>query len=246
MLTNLAPPSRRLALREFTAPLDWAGTALSLRQLLSLPKGDRRPIILAPGFLTDKWSMRPLRSFLCYLNYDAVDWNLGRNLGNVDEDIVGLGKQSLELCRQQSAPVTLIGWSLGGVICREVARLFPDCVKEVITLGTPISGGPKYTGPGRRYARLKNIDLDAFELQVLERNKQGFEQPITVLFSRRDGVVGWQAALDVYNPQAKHIEVDCTHLGIGIHSTSWRSIALTLAGQSSQLRYSELSELLTA
>lgn len=244
MLKQLAPPPGRLSIREFKAPLDWLHTAISLPKLLSMPKGDGRPVLLAPGFMTDKWSMRPLKSFLTRLNYDAYDWDLGRNMGDVDEDIVRLGRQTLELSMRLNAPVTLIGWSLGGVICREVARLFPDAVREVITMGTPVTGGPKYTAPGKRYAAMKNIDMDALEEEIAERKAMGFNQPITVLFSKLDGIVSWRAALDVYNPHARHIEIDGTHLGIGVHRESWRAIAFTLAGQSEALRYVDLEGLL--
>ncbi|MDM7859233.1 alpha/beta fold hydrolase [Alteromonas sp. ASW11-36] len=115
----------------------------TLPTLLSMPKGDGRPVLLAPGFMADKWSMRPLKGFLNKLGYEAYDWNLGRNNGDVDEDIVRLGRQTLELSSALDKPITLIGWSLGGVLCREVARLFPDVVREVITMGTPVTGGPK-------------------------------------------------------------------------------------------------------
>ena len=244
MFDELAPPTKRLSLREIQAPLDWLQTIVTLPQLLSMPKGDGRPVLLAPGFMTDKWSMRPLKGFLDKLGYDVYDWNLGRNRGDVDEDIVRLGRQTLELSLELDRPITLIGWSLGGVLCREVARLFPDAVSEVITMGTPVTGGPKYTAPGKRYAAQKNIDMDELEIEIAERNAIGFSQPITVLFSKLDGIVSWQAALDVYNRQARHIEIDGTHLGIGFHRDSWRAIAYILAGQSEQLTYTELDDLL--
>jgi pimeloyl-ACP methyl ester carboxylesterase len=41
--------------------------------------------------------------------------------------------------------VTLVGWSLGCVIVRKTARLYPAFVREVFTMGTPIIGGAKYT-----------------------------------------------------------------------------------------------------
>lgn len=244
MFDELAPPTKLLSLREIQAPLDWLQTIVTLPQLLSMPKSDGRPVLLAPGFMADKWSMRPLKGFLDKLGYDVYDWNLGRNRGDVDEDIVRLGRQTLELSLELDRPITLIGWSLGGVLCREVARLFPDAVSEVITMGTPVTGGPKYTAPGKRYAAQKNIDMDELEIKIAERNAIGFSQPITVLFSKLDGIVSWQAALDVYNQQARHIEIDGTHLGIGFHRDSWRAIAYILAGQSEQLTYTELDDLL--
>ena len=232
---GIAPPPIGLTLKEVTAPLDWLGTLVSKPTLRKLPKGDQRPVLLAPGFLTDSWSMRPLRDFLRRLNYVALDWELGRNMGHVDDDIIKFGHQVGELASATGEPVTLIGWSLGGTISREVARFFPECVREVITLGTPVTGGPKYTSVGARMAKIRNINLDTLEQEVLERNRQGFEQPVTVIYSKKDGVVSWKASIDVYNAQAKHIEVNSTHLGIGVHADSWKAIALILAGQTERL-----------
>lgn len=244
MIESLAPPPPKLTSREVRAPIDWAGAIFALPKLLNLPKGDGRPVLLAPGFMTDEWAMRPLQKFLCRLGYAAAGWGLGKNRGDVEEDIVRLGDQCRAVAVEHGEPVTLIGWSLGGVVCREVARLYPEAVREVITLGTPVSGGPKYTVAAVPYAKSRNLDLDAFELEVLARNRIGFPQPVTAIFSRQDGVVGWRATLDVYNPQARHIEVDSTHFGIGVHRDSWRAIALILAGQEAGLEFVNLEDLL--
>ncbi|TRY31418.1 esterase/lipase family protein [Aliiglaciecola sp. M165] len=223
-------PSKFNTFKEITAPLDWLSTLGSLPQLLTLPKGDGRPIILVPGYMADDYSMAPLKGFLRQMNYDCYNWELGRNHGDVDQDIVRLGARTLKLFEEiGQTPITLIGWSLGGVLTREVARLFPECVREVITMGTPISGGPKYTAVGKRYAKRKNLDLDSFELHVLERNQLGFKQPVTSIYSKSDGVVGWQASIDIYNSHARNIEVKSTHMGLGINPKVWEIIAMTLA-----------------
>ncbi|MDM7859234.1 hypothetical protein QTP81_01270 [Alteromonas sp. ASW11-36] len=86
--------------------------------------------------------------------------------------------------------------------------------------------------------------MDELELEIAERNAIGFSQPITVLFSKLDGIVSWKAALDIYNKQARHVEIDGTHLGIGFHCDSWRAIGYTLAGQPERLTFAELEDLL--
>ena len=126
-------------------------------------------------------------------------------------------------------PVTLIGWSLGGVIAREAARHFESRVREVITLGSPIIGGPKYTAVAGRFANAGGIDLDAFEKEVHERNSRGIGQPVTSIYSKLDGVVDWRASIDSYNRQARNIEVRSSHFGIGGNARVWRLIADILA-----------------
>lgn len=225
-----SPPSRLATLLEFRAPLDWATILLRAPQLLAAPRGDGRPVMLLPGYGTDEGSMRPLGHYLRFLGYDVYDWGLGRNRGDVEDYIVNVGERATEIQRElDGKALTLIGWSLGGVVAREVARLFEGQVREVITLGTPIVGGPKYTVAAERFARSANLDLDAFEEEVHARNSIGISQPVTSIYSKLDGVVGWRASVDNYNRQANNIEVYSSHFGIGINGRVWRLIAGILA-----------------
>ena len=223
-------PSRLATLLEIRAPLDWATILFRAPQLLSAPRGDGRPVMLLPGYATDEASMRPLGAYLRYLGYDVYDWGLGRNRGDVDGYIVEVGDRVTKLSADlDGESLTLIGWSLGGVIAREVARLYEPCVREVITLGTPIIGGPKYTAAAKRFSDYAGLDLDDFEKHVHERNSIGIRQPVTSIYSKLDGIVGWQASVDIYNEQARNIEVYSSHFGIGVNGKVWRLIADILA-----------------
>ena len=216
-------------LLESRAPLELASLGLHFNRLRNAPKGDGRPVLLVPGYMTDDRSMRPLGLFLEHLNYKVYYSELGRNLGDVDIDMVRLGSRiegiSQSLCGQT---VTVLGWSLGGVLAREVARLYPNLVREVITLGTPIVGGPKFTSVGKLYAKSKGIDMVEFELDVHQRNLIGFQQAVTSIYSKSDGIVGWQASIDIYNDHAENIEVESSHLGLGVNPKVWHVIAKIL------------------
>lgn len=230
MPRGLRPPNRLTQLSELALPLDLLGFGLQWPRIVTAPKGDGRPIFLIPGYGGSALSMAPLKGFLDRLDYTVYDWGLGRNTGSVDRDVerfTAIARAQYE--RNDQQPLTLIGWSLGGIIARELARLSPDIVREVITMGTPIIGGPKYTTPGQRYAQSAQIDLDSFEAEVHARNSIGFDQPLTVFYSLRDGIVGPEIAKDIYNPQARNIEVDGGHLGLGFNPKIWRIIADTLA-----------------
>ena len=230
VLPQAQPPSRLATLLEIRAPLDWASVLLRAPQLAAAPRGDGRPIILIPGYQTDEFSMRPLGRYLEFLGYDVYDWGNGRNRGDVEGDIQRVGQLARDIHdARDGATVTLIGWSLGGVAAREAARLFEPVIREVITLGTPIIGGPKYTLAARRFADEAALDLDEFEKEVHERNSIGIRQPVTSIYSRSDGVVGWQASVDIYNEQAQNIRVNCSHFGLGANGKVWRLIAKQLA-----------------
>ena len=184
-------------------------------------------MLAIPGFLTDDRATWPLRRFLDYLGYTSMPWGLGRNRGRPEDNARRLMTALLERGEPEE-PLTLIGWSLGGVIARFMAREAPRMVREVITLGTPVEGGPKYTVAGQRYARQQGLDLDRFEAYVHDINREGIEPPLTVIYSRGDGIVGWRAAIDRYNAHARHIRVPGSHIGLGANPLVWRAIARTL------------------
>ncbi len=228
----LMPPSKFNTLREMRAPLEWLFSYTNRKKLANVPHGDGRVVVLVPGYGADEWSMRPLKKFLHSINYQVFDWGHGRNKGHVTQDTELLVQTVTRLVENHGdVAVTLIGWSLGGVLSREVARLHPELVREIITMGTPLIGGPKYTVVANKYAKSMGIDLDAYEAEIHDINAQGITQPLTVIYSKSDGVVGWRASVDGYNEQARNIEVNCSHLGMGVDAQVWRVIAGTLAGK---------------
>lgn len=227
--TGCERPSLLSNLREFGTPLELLKFPFKTPDLLTAPRGDGRKIVLLPGFTSPEMALLPLATYLKYLRYDASTWGLGINGGDVDDLTERFSARVTQMVETSSQPVTLIGWSLGGVIARETARLNSEAVREIITMGTPLIGGPKYTAVGQLYALREGLDLDEFELEVHDRNAVGLSQPLTVIFSKSDGVVGWKAAQDVYNPQARHVEVRSTHIALGANAKVWRIIADTLA-----------------
>jgi len=223
------PPPAGAIFRELWAPLDWLRTLTQFIRLKQVRSGKQRPIMLLPGYSHGHFSMTPLKRFLRYKGYDMYDWGIGRNEGHFDVYIQTVGERVDALSEELGEPITLIGWSLGGAIAREIARLRPSSVREVITMGTPLIGGPKYTSGAAKFASDHGIDIEGFELEVHERNSAGLKQPLTVIYTKTDGVVGWTAAVDLYNRHARNICVKSTHFGLGINADVWVIIAETLA-----------------
>ncbi|MEM9743894.1 MAG: alpha/beta hydrolase [Pseudomonadota bacterium] len=227
-------PSPFNAFLEARVPLEIGSLFLASPALALAPRGRSRPIMLLPGFGASESSMAPLAAFLRYLGYRTYNWGIGRNRGGVDMMVPSVAERVAGIAERYEEPVTMIGWSLGGVVAREVARTRSEVVSEIITMGTPVKGGPKYTSIGASFAASRGINLDRFEIEVHRRNSIGLSQPITVVYSKLDGVVGWQAAIDSYNPQAKNIEVSGTHLGLGVNPRVWQIVADTLARDQSR------------
>jgi pimeloyl-ACP methyl ester carboxylesterase len=126
--------------------------------------------------------------------------------------------------------VRLIGWSLGGYLAREAARERPREIERVVTLGSPVVGGPKYTVVGHYYAR-QGYDLDEIEAAVAQRDRTPLKVPVTAVYSRADGVVAWRACIDSANECVEHVEVATTHLGLGFSPEVYRIVAERLAAR---------------
>lgn len=227
MAPPIRPPSRQAFWREGLTAVEPALLALNGIKLARQPRGDQRAVVVLPGFGAGDLSTAPIRQYLRSIGYDARGWGLGQNTGNVASFVRTMIDLVAAVSAEQQRPVPLIGWSLGGVIVREVARERPDIVEQVITLGSPIVGGPKYTRVGQVY-EARGADLDAIERVVASRNARPIRVPITVIYSKTDAVVAWQACIDHLNPQAEHVEVRTTHLGLGIHHDVFAEVAQRL------------------
>ena len=201
---------------------------LRLPELSRLPGGAGRPVRVLPGFATGDGSTALLRGFLRALDYRVRGWGLGWNHGDVPSLVPRVTAAVVRAAEEAGQPVSLVGWSLGGVLAREAARDAPDAVARVITLGTPVVGGPKYTAVGALFAR-RGIDLDAVEAEVERRNRVPLRVPVTAIYSRGDGVVAWQACIDRVSPDVEHVEVSTTHLGLGFSADVYRVVAERLA-----------------
>jgi len=152
----LAPGLLRMAL-ELRMPLDFAASVAALPLLMSAPRGDGHTVLVIPGLAASDVSTRPLRLYLRGLGYDPLKWTLGRNLGPRPGILEGCNELLRHLRRKSDRKVSLIGWSLGGIYARELAKALPDHVRGVITLGTPLTVDPDATNAASLYRFLNSI-----------------------------------------------------------------------------------------
>ena len=133
-------PSMSLLLTEPARSLaDLVTLPLAAPWLARAPRGDGHGVLVLPGLLASDSSTALLRRFLRLLGYDVRGWRLGRNLGPTGEVLDGLPARLGELASLTGGPVSVIGWSLGGIYARELARQRPGEVRRVITLGSPFA-----------------------------------------------------------------------------------------------------------
>jgi pimeloyl-ACP methyl ester carboxylesterase len=220
----IRPPRRLDALRELRLPLDalrWVPSWFARSQVRAVQP---RTVILLPGFGTGPRSMRVIEAFLRRRGHRVRDWGLGVNDGNARR-LRSLLTGVVDAAVQQHAePVVLVGWSLGGYLAREFARDQPHRVRGIVTLGSPVVGGPRYTATAERY-RSQGYDLDAIERSVKDRYATPLKVPVTAVYSKRDGIVAWPACIDHWSPAVHHVEVSETHLGLVLSPRVFRIVA---------------------
>jgi pimeloyl-ACP methyl ester carboxylesterase len=211
----ITPPGLFGTLQELRLPLDTLRWAPQWPGLARGRTATPQTVMLLPGFGAGPRSMAPLAAYLRALGHRTHDWGLGRNSGDVPALLSALRLRIADRVQQAGRPVVLVGWSLGGYLAREAARDEPDAVCKVVTLGSPVIGGPRFTAVAPWY-RARGHDLAAIEAQVAERFTTPLRVPVTAVYSKRDGVVAWQACIDHWSPQVQHVEVNESHLGMGV------------------------------
>ena len=206
-------PGRVRLLTEARALLELVATVLAEPLFRRLPPGDGHPVMVLPGFLASDASTIPLRLFLRARGYAPYGWGAGRNLGRPgQEDEVLLALQ--RIVHHHGRKVSLVGWSLGGVYAREIARLAPGRVRQVVSMGSPFTGNPRANHAWELYERLSGRTYDEIR-QMAARIRRPPPVPSTAIFSRSDAITAWQCCVQPPGPRAENVEVESSHLGYG-------------------------------
>lgn len=225
-------PSAGLFLTEPVRGLvDLTALLVAAPWLATAPRGDGHGVLVLPGLLASDTSTLPLRRYLGWLGYDVRGWNLGRNNGPTEEVLAGLPRALMAHARRTGRPISLVGWSLGGVYARELARRNGKHVRQVITLGSPFA----LTDPQRQsrvdgpYQRLSHRHADDARLPSPAQRARPISVPSTSVYSRLDGVVSWAACLEPDTARHQNVEVRCSHIGFGVDPATLWLIADRLA-----------------
>ncbi len=206
------------------------GLYLAARPLVAhLPRGDGHPVLVFPGLLGDDVSTRALRTVLRRLDYRVHGWGLGRNIGPTAACVAGMRDKIDYLNDRYGRPVSLIGWSLGGIFARDLARRSPDAVRQVITLGSPFRmTRQSQTRASRVFQRFAHLHVE-HRTFPLENSADPLPVPATSIYSQFDGIVHWQTCLDTPGERCENIAVMASHLGLGHHPASIWAITDRLA-----------------
>ena len=224
------PPSALLALTEAHRALaEVFSLNISRRTLNKIaPQGDGHPVMVLPGFMGGDGYNSALRRYLSKLNYAVHGWGLGRNLGPREGVLESLEERIHYLSGRYEGPVSLVGHSLGGIFARELAREFPDKVRQVISLGSPFGEGRMTASiPARLFTALNPPEELPVDQDVLHHAPP---VPTTAIYSKGDGIVNWETTLQKNgHSQSQSIQVRGSHCGMTLNPSIWFLVAERLA-----------------
>lgn len=226
-----APPIWMTAL-ESRAALEYLNWRVLRPLLRRLPRGDGHPVLVLPGFTAADRSTTQLRWLLRGLGYKSYGWRLGTNLGPTTQIVDGLSERIDQIrAAHPDRPISIIGWSLGGIYARVLARENPQYFRQVITLGSPFR-----TRVGDRSAvsqlwdSLTPLHDQEFLQAFADDDRPPLHIPATSIYSRTDGVVNWRLCLETKSPIAENVEIIGSHSGMGFNT----AIAYVIADRLSQ------------
>ena len=202
------------------------------------PRGDGHPVVVIPGFLADDDSTRILRAYLDHLGYAVHPWGQGRKMGATRMGgYESLVSHVLRVHREADQPVSVVGWSLGGVHGLAVAERAAYALRQVITLGSPIvQDGPTtslFAALRTAAATINGVPINTPAPKgigwrdIFQRLQPNL--PVTSIYSRTDGVVPWQRSHIETGACRDNIEVHSSHIGLGFNPAVLYAIADRLA-----------------
>jgi len=181
-----------------------------------------RTVMLLPGFATHPVRMRYMAQQLVRAGHKVKRWGLGFNLGPTEQNIILLERRLAALNKRYGRPVVLVGWSLGGLFARELARRHPDMVAKVITMGSPFSGSPRANNAWRLYHLVTGHPVEAPPIDIDLSAKPPV--PTVALWSPRDGIVSARSSCGWPGERDREVALRCTHLGFAYSPEAIRAV----------------------
>lgn len=229
--TRPPAPPLWLTFLESRAALEYASWRAMAPLLQRLPKGDGQPVLVLPGFATDDRSTRRLRIVLRRLGYRTYGWRLGANIGPTPHIVDGLHERVDKISNDNdNRRISLVGWSLGGIYSRLLARADPERFRQVITLGSPflmVPGDP--SAVSGLWDSVSHLHDQTFMDPLLVEDRGALAMPATSIYTRTDGIVSWRYCLENKGPMSENIEVIGSHSGLGFNPSVGFAIADRLA-----------------
>ena len=180
---------------------------------------DGPPVLVIPGFVAHDRATLALRRTLAANGWRVHGWEMGINWGARADTVERLQNRLSEI--STSDKMLLVGWSLGGLFARELARACPKRVRAVVTLGSPFSGDPKQNNVWRIYEQVARHKVDSPPIPRITAKPP---VPSLALWSRKDGLIAPRSARGLEDERDKAVELACTHMAFGISAKAAQDV----------------------
>ncbi|WP_370399146.1 esterase/lipase family protein [Sulfitobacter sp. JB4-11] len=228
--TTANAPRKSLLLLEGRAIPELFGFAAALPTLSALvPRGDGQPVLILPGLTAGDSSTVSMRRFLKTKGYPTYGWKMGLNLGprpGVEQGLIDLVEN---LADKYDRKVSIVGWSLGGIYARQLGKMMPKLIRQVISMGSPFGGSPRATNAWRVYEMASGQSSHDGERHMGGAISAPAPVPSTAIYSKTDGICAWQNCIEEKSEIAENIEVRGSHCGLGHHPAAVYAVADRLA-----------------
>jgi pimeloyl-ACP methyl ester carboxylesterase len=221
-ISDEAKPPLRLFLRE--GPALWLRLYKSFGRLGERGPADGPKVMVVPGFVANDRTTLGLQRALAAAGYKVAGWGLGLNKGVKPDTLERLAARVAAFGK--GGKVILVGWSLGGVFARELAKVRPDLVEKVVTMGSPFSGDMRANNVWRLYEWIAGHPVDQPPIEADLPQKPPV--PTLALWSRKDGIVSVRSARGLPQESDRQVELDCSHMGFGVSGRAYPKIIAAL------------------
>jgi pimeloyl-ACP methyl ester carboxylesterase len=220
---TLSAPGPLLMMLEARAPWEYAAMLAAMPWLTRLPRGDGHPVIVFPGLGASDLTTITLRQFIRARGYTPYAWSQGVNFGPRAGVLEGCRALVQEVAARHREKISFVGWSLGGIYAREMAKEFADQARCVVTLGTPFTGHPRATNAWRLYELVSGQSTRNTSQQRQIATPPAC--PTTSIYSKTDGIVAWPCSINEPAAHTENIEVQASHVGMGMNPLALYAVA---------------------
>ena len=198
-----------------------------------VPRGDGRPVLLIPGFLSGDWHLRVMEGWLTRIGYRSYLSGILFNILHSERMLAGLRRKVAEIQKETGSRVSVVGHSRGGLLAKVLAQRRPQSIEQVITLGSPLADWTDLAAVTRHAVgvlttanqlvygrRLNGEGRFLFDLKLAP------VVPTTSIYTKADEVVNFRSCL---RPDIPSMPVWGSHNGLVVNPEVYRLLGRMLA-----------------
>lgn len=198
-----------------------------------VPRGDGRPVLLVPGFLSGDWSLTVLSNWLERIGYKPHLSGILFNVQDSESLLAGLRHRLVKIESAAGSRVSLVGHSRGGLLAKVLSQRRPQSVEQVITLGAPLADTTDLALVTRHAVGVvKTANELAYGRRLSAEGRFAHDLrlppavPTTSIYTRSDDVVNFRSCL---RPDIPALPVWGSHNGLLVNPEVYRLLGRLLA-----------------